>query len=60
MTTSIAAATVSPKCVVASRATTRRSRSRVRGRERFWREVDLYLEFWAIARAPAESRLSSS
>ena len=25
---------------------------RLRGRERFWRELELYLEFWAIAREP--------
>jgi hypothetical protein len=26
--------------------------SHIGGRERFWREMGLYLEFWAIAREP--------
>jgi hypothetical protein len=28
------------------------STRRLNGRERFWRSIELYLEFWAIAREP--------
>ena len=29
---------------------------RLNGRERFWRSIELYLEFWAIAREPEATR----